>query len=265
MRTHIIEAVILTVACTILSSCSYFSSTTREPYYPRLSNSIFSDESLTLIETNNVVIKAIKSNRYVSVSDFQGVNDVAKIVFNEAEVSSAVSISDVQTSLFHHALESIIKQFTCEVFTSKHPNSSIQLCPLSKSATMSAEHALPFIGGIRLKHRLSTTIHNDPAGLEFELFLRSVQERSLDTLWGAVHELGKIPNSELAQDSLVLTINMNIHKKNDLDRRWRSLHHEPLVFFVILPPVESIWRSKNEIESMSFAYKKAVLLVVDSR
>ena len=263
MHTHIIKAVILTVTCVIISSCSYFSSTTRQPYYPLLSNSIFSDESLTLIETNNIVIKAIKSNRYVSVSDYQGVNDVANIVFNEAEVSSAVSISDVQNSLFHHALESIIKQFTCEVFTSKHTNSSIQLCPLSKNATKTA--ALPFIDGIRLKHRLSTTIHNDLVGLEFELFLRSVQERSLDTLWGAVHELGKVPNSELSQDSLVLTVNMNIHKKNDSDRRWRSLHHEPLVFFVVLPPVESIWQSKNEIKSMNFAYEKAVLLIVDSR
>ena len=60
---------------------------------------------MVAIEVNNIVIKAIKSNRYVSVSDYQGVNDVANIVFNEAEVSSAVSISDVQSSLFHHALE----------------------------------------------------------------------------------------------------------------------------------------------------------------
>ena len=132
MYTPIIRAVTLTVASISLSSCSFFTSSDIDPYYPLLTDSVYSDESLALIETNNIVIKALKSNRYVDVSNYQQVNNVAAIVFNEAEASSSVSIADIQTSHFHRMLESIIKQFACEVYASQQLENSVQFCPFQK-------------------------------------------------------------------------------------------------------------------------------------
>lgn len=265
MNKPVSKATILALVLVGLNACSLLSKTDRQPYYPFFTYSVYSDADVSLIETNNVVAKAIRSNHYVRVSDIGAFNSNIDKVFSEALTSYSVSIDDIKTQGFHHGIESIIKQFACEVYVSQQPADSIQLCPLSKDVVDNNIPYLPFIDGLRVHHRLSKKVSVNSGDIEFEFFLRSTHERSLETLWGAVHELGSIPDSELPFDSLVLTINMNAHKKSDLDTRWRSLHHEPLVFFVMLPSVDLILQNKNEIASMDFAYEKALLLIVDSR
>ncbi|MBU2898835.1 hypothetical protein [Vibrio hepatarius] len=265
MNAHFVKTIALTLLVLNITACSLFSLTDREPYYPLFRDSVYTDDSVTIIDTNNVVRKAIKSNDYVNVSDHEAVNNNASKIFSEAITSSATSIKDIQNTYFHNGLEAVIKQFTCEMYASQQPANSVQLCPLSSEILNNNLQHLPFTKGLRVNHRLSVTVHDDSGDLELEFFLKSTQERSLNTLWGAVHELGNILHSNLAEESLVLTINMSVHKKNHLDTLWRALHHEPLVFFVILPSVDSILQSKNEAESMDFAYAEAKLLVVDSR
>ena len=265
MQTPIGKTSIAVALGLSLTACSMFSEPKREPYYPALRDTVYSDEDITVIESNNVLKTAIKSNQYVNVADLDEVNNNAAKVFAEVLNSSSVTVKDIQNKQFHKGLKTIIKQFTCELYASKQPADSVQLCPLDSKIVDNNLDYLPFEDGLRFTQRLSTTLNDDEDKLQLELFLKSTHERSLDSLWGAVHELGRFKNSQLSEDSLVLTINMKVYKKSDSNLRWMYLHPEPLVFFVVLPPVDLIINRPNEVESMDFAYRSAKLLVVDSR
>ncbi|WP_252036524.1 MULTISPECIES: hypothetical protein [Vibrio] len=248
-----------------LTACSFFSAPEREPYYPTLRDAVYSDEDIRVIESNNILKTAIKSNHYVQVADRAAVNNNAHKIFAEILNSSTILLSDIQNSRFHDGLEFIIKQFTCELYASQQPSDSVQLCPFSSQIVDNNLHYLPFEDGLRLTQRLSTTLHDNEDTLQLELFLKSTYERPLTSLWGAVHELGRFKYSQLAEDNLVLTVNMKVYKKSESSLRWVHLHPDPLIFFVVLPSVDSILAHPNELEGMHFSYQNAKLLVVDSR
>ncbi|ERB62978.1 hypothetical protein N779_23280 [Vibrio coralliilyticus OCN008] len=130
MQTPIGKTSIAVALGLSLTACSMFSEPKREPYYPALRDTVYSDEDITVIESNNVLKTAIKSNQYVNVADFDEVNNNAAKVFAEVLNSSSVTVKDIQNKQFHEGLKTIIKQFTCELYASKQPADSVQLCPL---------------------------------------------------------------------------------------------------------------------------------------
>lgn len=248
-----------------LSGCSLFYGDEREPYYPLLRDTTYSEDSVTVIETDNVVKSAIRHNELVLVEEHDKVNQSIYKVFAEAIDSRSVTVDDLKGEKFHKSLELIIKQFSCELFASQQPVNSVQLCPLSDQIVDNNLNYLPFLDGLRTYQRISIVKQNSNDTMQLEMFLKSTHERSLESLWGAVHELGRFKGSQLPVESLVLTINLKAYKKQQDGEAWRHLHSEPLIFFVVLPSVDHIISRPNEVESMNFAYRSAKLLVVDSR
>lgn len=248
-----------------LNGCSLFDADQRQPYYPLLREAIYSEQELAVIQSDNILTQAIRNNHFLAVNETSTLNQAFEKLFAEATNNQAVSIDDLIESEFHQNLALLIKQFSCELFASQQPVDSIQLCPLSNQIVDNGLDYLPFQQGRRVTERLSVVSKNSQDTFQLELFLRSSHERSLDTLWGAVHELGALKGSQLAPESIVLTVNLNAYKKNPAIQRWKYLNPEPLLFFVVLPPVDYITSRPNEIQSMDFAYRSAKLLIVDSR
>ncbi|WP_239424326.1 hypothetical protein [Vibrio galatheae] len=242
-----------------------FTSDARDPYYPLLRDSTYSEEEIAVIESDNVLKSALKHNHYVLVDDQNQVNQSVDKVFAEAIRNRAISITDLKDKPFHQGLETIIKQFTCELYASQQPSDSVQLCPQSNQIVDNGLGYLPFQEGLRFTQRIRTAEQNANDSLLLEMFLKSTHERPLNSLWGAVHELGHFKGSRLPAESLVLTVNLQAYKKDSNAHMWRYMHHEPLIFFVVLPSVDHLINRPNEIESMDFAYRSAKLLVVDSR
>ncbi|EGA70419.1 hypothetical protein VISI1226_00100 [Vibrio sinaloensis DSM 21326] len=258
-------ALAATLATPMLFGCSLLAEPQREPHYPLLRDSIYSDEEIPVIESDNVLKTAIKENRFAPVIENEAINNNAAKVFAEVLQSRSLAIQDLQGEEFHRGLEMLIKQFTCELYASKQPKDSVQLCPLSNTIVDNNLNYLPFEYGRRTSERLTVTTTNASQTLELEFFLKSSNERSLESLWGAVHELGTFNGSTLDEANLVLTVNLQAYKKPADNQQWHSLHSEPLIFFVVLPSVEHLTARPNEVESMRFAYRSAKLLLVDSR
>jgi len=253
------------VTSSFLTGCSFFSAPEREPYYPLLRDATYSNEEIAVIESDNVLKSAIKQNHVVAVAQTQEVETTFDKVFAEAEWSEGISLDDLKSEQFHDGLELLIKQFSCELYASKQPDDSIQLCPQSNKIVDNALAYLPFEDGLRMTQRLSTTQTNKDDTLQIELFLKSTHERPLESLWGAVHELGSFKGSTLSPDKLVLTVNLSAYKKESAAHTWRALYREPLIFFVAIPPVDAIANQPNEVASMNYSYNKAKLIVADSR
>lgn len=248
-----------------LTGCSMFTSPERVPYYPEITGATYDNNETAVIETDNIFKSAIEQNRFIPVNDFGLINQVTDQVFVELENSPQFTYIDLQNALFHRGVESLIKQFSCELFASQQPRNSVQICPASEQIVDNNLGYLPFEQGTRAFHRLTVITRNQTNSQQLDFFLKSAHEKPLHSLWGAVHELGQFDGSTLAKDSLVLTTNLNGHKKDPTTGRWHEMYHYPLVFFVVLPSVEQIINRPDEVEAMDFAYRSAKLLVVDSR
>jgi hypothetical protein len=245
-----------------LTGCSIFNEPERVPYYPQITESIYNLDGDAVIDTDNIIKSSIVQNRYVPVIDRNAVNQVTDQIFAEVEYSELVTFHDLQSELFHRGVKAIINQFSCELFASQQPKDSIQVCPLTNKIVDNNHGYLPFEQGTRFTQRLAV-ITRDPANtIQFDFFLKSTHEKSLDSLWGAVHEMGHFYGSTIPKESLVLTVNLNGHKKSSSTNRWHEMYRHPLIFFVTLPSVDQITQRPNEIEAMDFAYRSAKLLVV---
>ncbi len=249
----------------LLSGCAFFSAPEREPYYPLLSEATYSDEEIAVIESNNVLKSAIKQNALISIEKQNEIEASFNKVFAEVENSEGFSFEDLKTPSFHYALKTIVQQFSCEVYASQQDANTIQLCPQNEKIVDNNLSYLPFNDGIRVIQRLAADEVNDEGTLQLEMFLKSTHERPLESLWGAVHELGRFKGSQLSAESLVLTVNLSAYKKDRYAHAWRSAYHEPLVFFVVLPPVDEIATQPNEVASMAYSLNKAKLIAADSR
>ena len=249
----------------LLTGCSGFELSKISDHYPTLNVATFSDENTQLDSSPNIIKSAIEHNEYVRVEDTQKVNQYIYKIFAEAELNEVVSINELKNNLFHSALELIVKQFTCELYASMQPSNSIQFCPRERDMVTNNLGYLPFKNGLRYNHRLVVEEKDTETSLHIELFLRSTRERSFDSVWGAVHELGYFKGSRLDPESLVLTVNLNAYKKSAKEHNWHFAHSEPLVFFVIIPTIKALIHRPNEIESMDYAYRSARILIVDSR
>lgn len=249
----------------LLSGCAFFSPPEREPYYPLLSEATYSSEEIAVIESNNVLKSAIKQNVLISLEKQNEIETSFSKVFAEVENSEGFSFEDLKTPSFHQALKTVVQQFSCEVYASQQDANTIQLCPQNGEIVDNNLPYLPFKDGVRVIQRLAATELNGEGALQLEMFLKSTHERPLESLWGAVHELGRFKGSELAVESLVLTVNLSAYKKDAYAHAWRAAYHEPLIFFVVLPSVDEIADQPNEIASMAYSFNKAKLIAADSR
>jgi hypothetical protein len=249
----------------LLSGCAFFSTPEREPYYPLLSEATYSDDEIAVIESNNVLKSAIKQNALINLEKQNEIEASFSKVFAEVENSEGFSFEDLKTPSFHQALKTIVQQFSCEVYASQQDANTIQLCPQHEKIVDNNLPYLPFKDGGRVIQRLITDELNEQGTLQLEMFLKSTHERPLESLWGAVHELGRFKGSQLPAESLVLTINLSAYKKDHYAHAWRSAYHEPLIFFVVLPPVDEISEQPNEIASMAYSFNNAKLIAADSR
>ncbi|MCY9845562.1 hypothetical protein [Vibrio caribbeanicus] len=249
----------------VLIGCSGFDLDKAPGHYPTLGLATFSDASVQLANSPNIVKSAIEHNEFVKIKNIDKVNRYIPRIFAEANLNEVVSINDLKNAPFHSALELIVKQFTCELYASMQPSNSVQFCPRDRDIVTNNLGYLPFKDGVRHNHRLVIEEKDANSTLHIELFLRSTLERPFESVWGAVHELGYFKGSRLDPESLVLTINLNAYKKSSKEHNWHLAHSEPLVFFVIIPTVKALTQRPNEMESMDYAYRSARILVVDSR
>lgn len=249
----------------LLNGCAFFSDAEREPYYPLLSEATYSEEEIAVIESNNVLKSAIKQNALISIEKHNEIEAAFNRVFAEVENSEGFSFEDLKTPTFHRTLKAIVQQFSCEVYASQQDANTIQLCPPNDKIVDNNMSYLPFNDGVRVIQRLAADELNDEGTLQLEMYLKSTHERPLESLWGAVHELGRFKGSQLPAESLVLTVNLSAYKKDRYAHAWRAAYHEPLIFFVVLPPVDEITEQPNEIASMAYSFNKAKLIAADSR
>lgn len=232
--------------------------------YSALSEAYYSEGELTIADNPNVVRTAIAQNHLVWTTDLKSVEDELPTLFPELNLSAQNSnLFDVQA--FHIALNNLVGRFSCELYSSVQSEDSVQTC--DNHGTIAANNLgyLPFNKGKYLGERLQVHQQSNQHRFAIDLYLKSAFERSLDSMWGAVHTLGHFNHSQQSPDSLILTVYLNGYTQNSVNALWQPLHAEPLVFFVLLPNIDSILDQENEMAASDFSYNNSKLLIVRSQ
>ncbi|WP_254068227.1 hypothetical protein [Vibrio aestuarianus] len=232
--------------------------------YSTLSEAYYSENELTVADNPNVVRSAVEQNHLVWTTDLKSVEDELPTLFPELNLHEQNSHPfDVQ--IFHVALNHLIGRFGCELYSSVQNEDSVQTC--DNQGTIAANNLgyLPFNKGKYLGERLQVHQQSNQQRFAIDLYLKSTFERSLDSVWGAVHTLGHFNHSQLSPDSLVLTVYLNSYTQNSENALWQPLHAEPLIFFVLLPNIDSILSQENEMAASDFSYNNSKLLLVKSQ
>ncbi|WP_070970048.1 hypothetical protein [Vibrio sonorensis] len=252
-------------ACSLMG-CSLFIKPDPDPMaYPTLANSHYSGDEIPLNKTANVINSAVVAGRTVPISDKERVNQKLPLIFAEIGDRTSIRYQVLSEAGFHSAIKNLVTQYSCHLYASQQTRDTVQLCPPHHKLVDNEPGYLPFIDGYWFDHRMEVSHTNQNHGLQVDLFLKSGNERPLTSTWGAVHTLGPFDNNQFDEKQLVLTIHLKAYYKNGDAQVWSPMHHEPLIFFVLLPTKDHIAKQTNEIAAMDYSYQNAQLLVVDSR
>ncbi|MGF1754206.1 hypothetical protein L4C33_11475 [Vibrio makurazakiensis] len=229
-------------------------------YFP-LSESVYSQDALKVGATNNIIKSAINQSQLLSIVERADVDRHMSVLFPEISAQSHASISLLSTPVFHDSLEQIISEFTCHLYSSAQPDNTVQFCPNSISVQRNNLDYLPFNKGELYQQRLIVNNKNLTDGVQVELFMKSGKELSSEQLFAPIHTLGVFPRSSIADNSLVLTINMKASTINS-ERVWQPIYNKPLIFFVVMPDIESITELPNELNAIEYAKNNSSILLV---
>ncbi|CAM2819443.1 hypothetical protein VIOR103205_04430 [Vibrio ordalii] len=252
------------LACSLLlSGCIAYSSKPENPRsYPLLSEATYSEDALSLADSPNIIRTAIEQNQSVTINDLNALTSQLPIVFPELNLHLAQEHSfDVR--LFQSAVQQLVSQFACELYSSQQMPDSVQMCANDGRITPNNLGYLPFQQGKYLGERLTVHRHSQSQGVALELYLKSASERSLSSVWGAAHTLGRFRGSHFSSDSVVLTVYFEGHVLDER-HRWQAQYPEPLIFFLLLPSITTLTQQSNDASAAQFAVNNSQLLLVNS-
>ncbi|NAW97709.1 MULTISPECIES: hypothetical protein [unclassified Vibrio] len=257
------------LACSLLlSGCIAYNSKPKNPRsYPLLSEAIYSEDDLSLADNPNIIRTAIEENQSVTINDLNALTSQLPIVFPELNLHLEQEHS-FDARLFQSAVQQLVAQFACELYSSQQMSDSVQMCANDGRVTPNNLGYLPFQQGKYSGERLTVHRHSQPQGSQsqsvaVDLYLKSTSERPLSSIWGSTHTLGRFHGSHFSSDSVVLTVYFEGHV---LDERhqWQAQYPEPLIFFLLLPSITTLLQQGNDASAAQFAMNNTRLLLVDS-
>ncbi|WP_261599248.1 hypothetical protein, partial [Marinomonas sp. BSi20414] len=122
--------------------------------------------------------------------------------------------------------------------------------------------AMPFVSGQFTTNRIDAFIDDQNNHVSFHAYLKSTNEKSLDSAFGSVHELGTFFGKLADRRSLVLSIDLQTYQLNANGFRGEKINKIPYTYFVILPKAVDIAKQSNQELAGRFSVEKAKLLIL---
>ncbi|MGF1718917.1 hypothetical protein L4D20_02585 [Vibrio kyushuensis] len=241
--------------------------------YPSLSSTTIDSNGTRLVDTNNVVKLAIEQNRFIPLRYNQKFKDHRADLFKEVEQLGEYELNAYVNSSLVRGIQNIVGEFACVSYRhySEKPqasscNDTSSISPSnSKENNVSSHSKLegkPFIYGQYVNNRLTTTLNNiSIPARSYDLFLPSAQEKPLNTIWGAVHQLdsSRIFNNDTKPT--VLTVYIDAYKMNQDGERTDNVIEGAQVILVVVPRVSEIALREDEKSARDFAINHAKVIV----
>ncbi|WP_260258946.1 hypothetical protein [Vibrio intestinalis] len=221
------------------------------------------DKGTRVYDTNNRIKLAIEDNRFIPLAYGSQWQDSAPELFYEVGQISQYELDAYASASLVKGIQQLVAEFSCATYRFNQKKPQTRSCN-GKSFDDRQREGKPFQGGQFVNKRMSVSINSVSKTLpnrSYDIYLPSAKEKTLNSLWGAVHELGSFFVRQRDNKDTVLTIYIDAYRLDkDLERGKRVLE-SPQVVFVVLPRASKIGRQSSEQAAAQYALSDAVLIV----
>lgn len=229
--------------------------------YPSLATIRFGDGNQIVASSDNLIANAIESGHRIPLVYNSKFSSLTPNLFPSKYFDSYTS-DRLNNEAFVAGLKEIVSKFACAEYRFRHGQPEAEGC-LGFIEDGRNKEQMPFVDGTYVDKRMEVHIDSKKHGIGYYFYLPSASEKSLNTLWGAVHELGTFFGRSLGRKQLVLTVYVSVYLLNDSGyRSSKPIYNEPLAYFVVLPSALDIYKNRNQnIVGHSAAQKSSLLIL----
>ncbi|HFQ5100102.1 TPA: hypothetical protein ACGUU3_003388 [Vibrio vulnificus] len=255
-KTQILKVIVLAASMLFaIESHAYVSGN-----YPRLATMRIEESQQLIASSNNMISYAIENGQSVSL-EYNQIKSMTPYIFRKEYFDSYVG-KKLNSPTFVKGLQAIVNEFACAEYRFRHRMPQSDSCS-GYVSDQNDKEKMPFVDGQFKSFRLEQHINSKRDGISYQFYLPSTSEKALDSIWGAVHELGTFFGRAFDPRQLVLSVYMQAYPLNENGfRDGNPFYDKPIVFFIVLPPAVEIFRQDNQIEGGQFAQDKAQLLIL---
>ncbi|MEF1200420.1 hypothetical protein QTO12_07680 [Vibrio owensii] len=228
--------------------------------YPRLATMRIGEPQQLVSSSNNMISYAIENGKSVSL-EYNQIKSMTPYIFRKEYFDSYIG-KKLNNPTFVKGLQAIVNEFACAEYRFRHRMPQSDSCSGYVGDKYNKEK-MPFVDGQFKSFRLEQHIDNKRDGISYQFYLPSASEKTLDSIWGAVHELGSFFGRTFERRQLVLSVYMQAYPLNENGFRDRTpFYDKPITFFIVLPSATEISRQNNQTRAGHFAADKAQLLIL---
>lgn len=221
------------------------------------------DKGTRVYDTNNVLKVAIEDNRFIPLAYNTKWRDSAPELFPEIRTLSQYELDAYASPNLVKGIQKLVAEFSCATYRFNQNKPQTRSCQ-GASFDNKKREGKPFQGGQYVDNRLTVSINNVSNSMpnrSYDIYLPSAKEKPLNSVWGAVHELGSFFVRQRDNKDTVLTIYIDAYRLDKDLERGKKVTDKPQVVFVVIPRASVIGRQSSEQAAANFAVKDAVLIV----
>ena len=230
--------------------------------YPRFSNAIIWPSGESVSARANNVSRAIERADVIPLSYTDRLKGFSQYVFPHSVYGDSYIQHKLTSEAFIQVLSNVVKQFGCAEYRFRHDLPESTGCSNESS---NRREAMPFVSGQFTTNRIDAFIDDQNNHVSFHAYLKSTNEKSLDSAFGSVHELGTFFGKLADRRSLVLSIDIQAYQLDSNGFRGDKINKSPYTYFLILPKAIDIAKQANQEAAGNFAVENAQLLILGKR
>lgn len=248
------------VAGLLVSSLAYASSY-QPGNYPRFSYATISPSGERVSDGKNLILRAIENNHTIPLKYDAQFKSTSHYIFPDGLYGGRYNSERASSKTFVDVISKAISEFSCAEYRFRHRLAETPQCNGYVLDEQKKEH-MPFVSGQFTRNRIESNLDNPRNNFSYQAYLKSSQEKELESAFGSVHELGTFFGRMARSNSLVLSIDVNIYRLDANANRSEPINTRPITYFIILPSAVEISRQKSQRAAANFAISNARLLIL---
>jgi hypothetical protein len=229
--------------------------------YPELAYAKLFSDGTNVSDKPNSVLNAIENGNAIPLKFGAEFKAMQELIFPQQYYGERYIQKKLNSAKFIETLAEVVKEFSCAEYRFRHQLPEKSNCNGYIVNNRKKEH-MPFVSGRYMTNRIEANRDDHRNRISFQAYLESSKEKSLESAFGSVHELGSFFGRLADRRSLVLSVQVQTFWLNTNQQREKPMLSEPLTYFLILPKAVDIAQQKSESAAASYALANTRLLIL---
>lgn len=230
--------------------------------YPRFAYAQLFSSGESVSEKPNVLLTAIENGDAIPLHNLQDVKSSKSYLFPNLYFLSSYNADKLASQTFVDAMSKVVGEFACAEYRFRKGLAEKRECK-GYVADEDVSESMPFVSGQYTTSPIEVNADDRRNRVSFYAYLPSAEEKSLESAFGSVHELGTFFGRFAHRRSLILSISLQAYWLDSDNMRKDKINQDTVSYFVVLPKAVDIAAQPDESSAAQFAIKQAKLLILE--